>query len=255
MLKGAILRLERFQRGLTQEDVGIITERFTDRGYIWYEAPRARFAGGLLAASRVHADPEVSVNSGEAEDAVMRSIVVGEELNMQDPQQQPSAQHAPSCVICSGDDAPAVDLVQPPPGDESHVQVCLACYRSSLDAQNEEHVRNVELKARNDQAQAQIDNLRNQNSNLDARPFLEVTHRQFLRESRHDLSTILNLSQSMLNEPRDYGTQFQRLHQLLMRFSEKDKTRLGGVLASFLLRGHEGRYGIDPRMGAPLPPP
>ncbi|KAM0128310.1 hypothetical protein ACHAP3_008362 [Botrytis cinerea] len=184
-----VVRLERFQRGLTQEDVGIITERFTDRGYIWYEAPRARFAGGLLAASRVHADPEVSVNSGEAEDAVMSSILLGEELNMQDPQQQPSAQHAPSCVICSGDDAPAVDLVQPPPDDESHVQVCLACYRSSLDAQNEEHVRNVELKARNNQAQAQIDNLRNQNSNLDARPFLEITHRQFLRESRHDLES------------------------------------------------------------------
>lgn len=96
--------------------------------------------------------------------------------------------------------------------------------------QEEEHVRNIELKARNDQAQAQIDNLRNPNSNLEARPFLEVTHRQFWRESRHDLSTILNFSQSILNEPHDYGPQFQRLHQLLTRFSEKDKTRCESCL-------------------------
>ncbi|TEY78482.1 hypothetical protein BOTCAL_0048g00080 [Botryotinia calthae] len=174
-----VVRLERFQRGLTEEDVGTITERFTDRGYVWYEAPRARVAGGFLAASRVHANLEPSANNGEAADAVMSGIVSEEELNMQDPQQQPSAQHARSCVICSDDDAPAAGLVQPSPDDESHVKVYLACYRSSLDAQNEEHVRNVELKAQSDKAQAQIDNLRNQNSTLDARAFLEVAHRQF----------------------------------------------------------------------------
>ncbi|KAF7887591.1 hypothetical protein EAF00_009885 [Botryotinia globosa] len=130
-----VVRLERFQRGLTQEDVDTITGRFKNRGYVWYEAPRARVAGELLAsASRVHASPEISVNNGEPADAVMSGIVADEELNMQDPQYQASAQNAGFCVLCSDDDTPAAGIGHPPPYDERHVQVCLACYGRSLDA-------------------------------------------------------------------------------------------------------------------------
>ncbi|KAF7927123.1 hypothetical protein EAE99_005454 [Botrytis elliptica] len=221
-----VIRLERFQRGLTQEDVNTITERFRDRAYVWYEAPRARVARELLAAaSRVHADPEVLVNNGEPADAVMSGIVADEELNMQDPQHQPPAQNVGFCVICSDDDAPAAGLGRPLPDDERHLQVCLACYGRSLDAQNEQHLQNIELKARNDQAQAQINDLRRENSLMEKHQIVDGPLKRVLHESIRQFFLFLNDVEFLLNKSSDDGDKLRSIQCLLTRNKEEDKVR------------------------------
>ncbi|TGO68482.1 hypothetical protein BOTNAR_0024g00330 [Botryotinia narcissicola] len=221
-----VVRLERFQRGLTQEDVDTITEGFKDRGYVWYEVPRARVVGELLAsASRVHANSEISVNNGEPADAVMSGIVADEELNMQDSQHQTSAQNAGFCVIFSDDDTPAPGIGHPPPDDERHVQVCLACYGRSLDAHNEEHLQNIELKARNDQAQAQIDELRRQNSTLEGRHTLHGALKRVLHDSRREYFFFLMKVGLALDDPSNDGDKLRRIECLFTRYKEEDKAR------------------------------
>ncbi|TGO29192.1 hypothetical protein BPAE_0018g00150 [Botrytis paeoniae] len=167
---------------------------------------KARLAGERLAESRVHADPDISVKNGEPADVVMSGIVADEELDMRNPNN--NVQHKTRDFALY---APMTMLPQ---------------QASCLDAQNEEHARNIDFKARNDQAQAQIDDLRRQNSTLEARHILPEALRQVLHESRRELTLILKSMGRILDSSRDDGDKLQRIQYLLTMIQEEDTTRL-----------------------------
>lgn len=204
-----IMRLERLQRTLTQEEVSSITEIFQDRGY----APRRRVTRAGRAAGEVAArvatpnavvevcgDMErIDPNIGDGESAVPTSAgvasagdvinsqadiemgsVTEEGSNVQQQQPPPIPRNAGSCVI----------------GHEDHVSpahICLECYGRGIEAQGQDLLRATMQVAT---LGVQINELRDQNLELERiNTNQSHTSDEQLRESQQQCQELQRLLQ------------------------------------------------------------